>query len=134
MLFELWEQDGLNQRELAERLQITPAAMTKMIRRMKKVGFVVCQPEVQNHPAILPGFTPQGRVVFENVTFKYDSGESDPAEKDISFTAEPGHPVAVIGTTGAGKSSLVHLIPRLYDVTSGRVTINGQDIRDLNLA
>lgn len=53
--------------------------------------------------------------------------------KGVSFTAEPGQTVALIGTTGAGESSLVHLIPRFYDVASGRVTIDGRDVRDLDL-
>jgi ATP-binding cassette, subfamily B, multidrug efflux pump len=51
--------------------------------------------------------------------------------KGVSFTAEPGQTVALLGTTGAGKSSLVHLIPRFYDATSGRVTVDGVDVRDL---
>ncbi len=52
--------------------------------------------------------------------------------KGVSFVAEPGQTVALLGTTGAGKSSLVHLIPRFYDVTSGRVTIDGVDVRDMD--
>jgi ATP-binding cassette subfamily B protein len=52
--------------------------------------------------------------------------------KGVSFSAEPGQTVALLGTTGAGKSSLVHLIPRFYDVTSGRVTVDGVDVRDLD--
>ncbi len=76
--------------------------------------------------------SPQGRVAFENVTFCYDGDGGDPVLKGVSFTAEPGQTVALLGTTGAGKSSLVHLIPRFYDVTAGRVTVDGVDVRDLD--
>ncbi len=70
-----------------------------------------------------------GRVAFENVTFSYDGNGGDPVLKGITFNAEPGQTVAILGTTGAGKSSLVHLIPRFYDVRSGRVTVDGIDVR-----
>jgi ATP-binding cassette subfamily B multidrug efflux pump len=66
------------------------------------------------------------------VTFSYDGNGSDPVLKGVSFTAEPGQTVALLGTTGAGKSSLVHLIPRFYDVSSGRVLIDGEDVRNLD--
>ena len=64
--------------------------------------------------------------------FSYDGTDSDPVLKGVSFAAEPGQTVALLGTTGAGKSSLVHLIPRFYDVTAGRVTLDGVDVRDLD--
>lgn len=68
------------------------------------------------------------RVVFDDVTFSYgDSG--DAVLKDVSFVVEPGRTVAILGATGAGKSTLVKLIPRFYDVTSGSVTIDGVDVR-----
>ncbi|MGC9523136.1 MAG: ABC transporter ATP-binding protein [Anaerolineae bacterium] len=75
---------------------------------------------------------PRGKVAFENVTFAYDGEEHDPVLKGLSFTAEPGQTVAILGATGSGKSSLVHLIPRFYDVTGGRVTIDGVDVRDFD--
>ena len=74
-----------------------------------------------------------GRVVFENVTFSYDGDRAEPVLRDIHLVAEPGETVAILGATGAGKSSLVHLIPRFYDVTEGRITIDGTDVRDLSL-
>jgi ATP-binding cassette subfamily B protein len=92
------------------------------------------QPKVQNRPQALKNFQARGKVTFENVTFSYEGQEADSVLKGVSFSAEPGQTVALLGTTGAGKTSLVHLIPRFYDVTSGRVTIDGQDIRDLDLA
>jgi len=94
------------------------------------------EPSVQNKPNALKEFAPQGRVAFENVSFGYhsDGDKADAALHDISFVAEPGQSVALVGTTGSGKSSLVHLIPRFYDVDAGRVTIDGVDVRDLDQA
>ncbi len=89
-------------------------------------------PEVQNHPDARTEFAPQGRVAFENVSFSYDSDGRDPVLKNLNFVAEPGQTVAILGATGAGKSSLIHLIPRFYDVTEGRVTIDGVDVRDVD--
>jgi ATP-binding cassette subfamily B multidrug efflux pump len=74
-----------------------------------------------------------GKVVFENVSFRYPGAGGDPVLKNISFTANPGETVAILGATGVGKSSLVNLIPRLYDVTEGRVLIDGTDVRDIKL-
>jgi ATP-binding cassette subfamily B multidrug efflux pump len=92
------------------------------------------EPDMQDKPAALETFEPRGRVTFENVTFSYDSDGHDPVLKTINFTAEPGQTVAVLGATGSGKSSLIHLIPRFYDVTGGRVTIDGVDVRDVSEA
>jgi ATP-binding cassette subfamily B protein len=74
-----------------------------------------------------------GRVVFENVSFSYAQDERDPVLKGINLIAEPGETVAILGATGAGKSSLIHLIPRFYDVSEGRVSIDGFDVRDIRL-
>ena len=72
-----------------------------------------------------------GRVAFENVSFEYR--ERDTVLRDLSFVAEPGSRVAIAGATGSGKSALLSLIPRFYDPTSGRVTLDGHDLRDLPL-
>ena len=82
------------------------------------------------NPRPLPA--PRGRVAFENVTFSYNGDDRDPVLKQINLVAEPGQTVALLGATGSGKSSLVNLIPRFYDVTGGRVTIDGIDVRDLD--
>lgn len=74
----------------------------------------------------------QGIVAFEHVSFAYP-GADENALEDIDFVAKPGETTAIIGSTGCGKSSLVQLIPRLFDVTKGRITIDGKDIRDLDL-
>jgi ABC-type multidrug transport system fused ATPase/permease subunit len=76
----------------------------------------------------------QGRIVFENVSFAFrrPDGELDPpALKNINLTIEPGQQVGFLGATGAGKSALINLIPRFYDVTAGRITIDGVDVRDI---
>ncbi len=74
---------------------------------------------------------PQGKVEFRNVRFKYTaSGSGDDVLTDINFTAQPGQVLAVVGGTGVGKSSLVNLIPRFYDVTDGQVLLDGVDVRD----
>jgi ATP-binding cassette subfamily B multidrug efflux pump len=74
-----------------------------------------------------------GRVVFDHVTFSYDGANAEPVLKDVNLVAEPGESVAILGATGAGKSSLVGLIPRFYDVTEGRILLDGTDVRDLSL-
>ena len=75
----------------------------------------------------------QGKVEFEHVFFKYHADSNEYVLKDISFTVTPGETVAIIGATGSAKSTLVQLIPRLYDVTKGRVLIDGVEIRDYTL-
>jgi len=72
-----------------------------------------------------------GRVAFEDVSFRYHDADEDTLS-NISFTAEPGKTTAIIGGTGSGKSTLINLIPRLFDVTGGRVTVDGVDVRDLS--
>ncbi|MGB9666505.1 MAG: ABC transporter ATP-binding protein [Candidatus Cryosericum sp.] len=76
----------------------------------------------------------QGRVVFDHVSFGYGQDGGDAVLQDVSFAVEPGQTVAILGETGAGKTTLVNLIPRFYDVTDGRVTIDGVDVRDVTLS
>jgi ATP-binding cassette, subfamily B, multidrug efflux pump len=73
-----------------------------------------------------------GRIDFENVTFSYEGASGEPVLKNITFTCMPGETVGMIGSTGSGKSSLVGLIPRFYDVTAGKIKLNGQDISEIN--
>jgi len=117
---------------MVSQLVIQLARAEASARRILEV--LESQPRVQNRADALTDIQLQGRVAFENVTFSYGQEEGDQVLKGISFVAEPGETVAILGTTGAGKSSLVHLIPRFYDVTSGRVTIDGHDVRDLDMA
>ena len=72
----------------------------------------------------------RGEVVFDRVSFRYLGAEEDVLH-DLTFTAKPGQTTAIIGSTGSGKSTLVNLIPRFYDVTEGKITIDGVDIRDI---
>ncbi|MBP8990199.1 MAG: ABC transporter ATP-binding protein, partial [Clostridia bacterium] len=90
---------------------------------------VIVDPE---HPV---DFDPNARglVVFEHVYFRYPNAEAD-VLYDISLTARPGETTAIIGSTGCGKSTLVNLIPRFYDVTRGRVLVNGVDVRSVRQA
>lgn len=71
-----------------------------------------------------------GRVEYKNVSYRYKMGSGDPALEDISFTAEPGQTIGILGETGSGKSTLVNLLPRLYDVTEGQILVDGVDVRD----
>lgn len=75
----------------------------------------------------------KGRVEFKNVSFRYNNAD-DCVLSDISFVAEPGKTTAFIGSTGSGKSTLINLIPRFYDVTEGKITIDGTDIRSVSLS
>lgn len=88
--------------------------------------------EVEEKADAVPLPPIKGRVVFEEVSFRYVGGQEDVIH-DLSFVAEPGETVAILGQTGAGKSSIINLIPRFYDVTSGRVRIDGYDVRDVTL-
>ena len=72
-------------------------------------------------------------VEFDHVNFSYNDTDPEPVLKDITFTAKPGQRVGIIGNTGSGKSTLVSLIPRLYDVTDGAVRIGGVDVRDMDM-
>lgn len=75
-----------------------------------------------------------GYVTFENVTFAYPGHAESPVIRNVSFTAKPGETVAFIGSTGSGKSTLIQLIPRFYDVSEGRVLVDGVDVRDMSMA
>ncbi len=87
------------------------------------------EPDLQDKADAQDLGTIQGRVEFDHVYFAYDP--KDMVLKDVSFTAEPGQTIAVVGQTGAGKTTIANLIPRFYDVASGRILIDGQNIADV---
>jgi ATP-binding cassette subfamily B protein len=88
--------------------------------------------DVENKPGAIELPRVEGRVVFENVTFRYfESGE--PVLKSINLSAEPGQTVALLGSTGSGKTTIINLIPRFYDVSEGRVLVGGHDVRDVTI-
>jgi ATP-binding cassette subfamily B multidrug efflux pump len=89
--------------------------------------------EVQNRPQARALPTVAGRVAFEDVCFSYNHGCDELVLDGVNLIAEPGQTVAILGATGSGKSSLIHLIPRFYDVERGRVTLDGVDVRDMPL-
>jgi ATP-binding cassette subfamily B multidrug efflux pump len=99
-------------------------------RRVNEVLEAV--PEVQDVPdaLVLPDRT-QGKIVFENVAFHYNGSSDLAVLEGINLVAEPGETVAILGATGAGKSTLINLVPRFYDVSAGRVLVDGIDIRQI---
>ncbi len=90
------------------------------------------QSEVTDRPGAVTLPPIKGRVAFEDVSFRYIGSERDTLSH-VSFVAEPGQTVAIVGATGSGKSTIINLIPRFYDVTDGRVTVDGYDVRDVTL-
>jgi ATP-binding cassette subfamily B protein len=89
------------------------------------------EPHVRNLPSAKPAHPFFGAVRFENVTFAYESGKA--ILQNVSFEAQPGQQIAVVGASGGGKSTLISLILRLYDPNSGRILIDGQDLREYTL-
>ena len=88
--------------------------------------------EIKDRPQAVPFHTCGGRITFENVSFRYP-GATTEALKGVSFETKPNELIAIIGMTGSGKSTIMNLIPRFYDVTAGAVRIDGRDVRDLQL-
>ena len=90
------------------------------------------QNDVEDKPGALELEEIEGHVQFDNVTFRYFQ-HGEPVLQNISFTAEPGQTIALLGSTGSGKSTIINLIPRFYDATEGRVLVSRHDVRDLKL-
>lgn len=107
--------------------------MPRAIVSAKRVGEALkCDISIKDKPNAIKAENIKGVVEFKNVDFKYNKGEEE-ALSNISFVARPGQTTAIIGSTGSGKSTLIGLIPRLYDATEGTVTIDGTDVRDFTL-
>ncbi len=100
-------------------------------RRIGEVLDTVSDVQPAANPLRLPADM-EAKVEFRNLSFHYDGAESGEVLKNISFTAQPGEMVAILGATGAGKSTLINLIPRFYDASSGQVLIGGMDVKELD--
>jgi ATP-binding cassette, subfamily B, multidrug efflux pump len=90
------------------------------------------EPAIKDRPGAIDLRPMRGEVTFEGVSFAYAGAKRD-ALTDVSFTARPGETIALLGPTGSGKSTIINLLPRFYDVTGGRILVDGHDIRDLTL-
>lgn len=95
------------------------------------------EPDVKKSDKVIPMTEMKGKVKFHNVSMSYLDEDGVPNKipviKNINFTAEPGEMIAILGATGSGKSTLINLIPRFYDVTDGKITIDGVDVRNINI-
>ncbi|WP_110930872.1 ABC transporter ATP-binding protein [Paenibacillus bouchesdurhonensis] len=105
-----------------------PRASASAVRINEVLDMV---PVINDAKTAAPATGPKGHVEFQNVSFSYPGAEK-PAIQNISFAARPGEVTAIIGGTGSGKSTLINLIPRFYDVEGGRVLVNGVDVRDMS--
>ncbi len=98
---------------------------------IRVLDLIDSRPEVQEAPDARPLAPGPGRIELDRVTFGYDPG--DPVLRDFSLTVEPGETLALVGASGSGKSTVSQLLPRFYDVQSGAVRIDGQDVREVTL-
>ncbi len=112
---------------LAAQISRAAASAQRVFELLDTASEVTDAPDAVTLPTI------SGRVEFKNVVFRY-AGTEKPQLRGVTFTIEPGQTVALLGTTGAGKSTIINLIPRFYDVTSGQVLIDGHDVRHVALS
>jgi ATP-binding cassette subfamily B protein len=115
--------------DLSEKFNILQAAMASSERIFTLLDTPV-EVTAPAHPVRLPAV--RGRVAFEDVSFAYNPGQW--VLRDVDFVVEPGRSVAIVGATGAGKTTIISLLARFYDVPQGRVTLDGVDVRDLDPA
>jgi ABC-type multidrug transport system fused ATPase/permease subunit len=117
-------------------------AFGKLYASLERINDLIeMEPEVHDKPSAIPAPRFRGKIEFQNVVFSYPSmeaskkadGKSRPTLNRLSFTIQPGQVIAVVGHTGAGKSTIAQLIPRLYDPNEGQILIDGRDIRDYTL-
>jgi ATP-binding cassette subfamily B protein len=129
---------GLIITPLALLAQVMPMVLRGDVSAQRIIDAYDAEPTIRepDEPVAVDRSEVRGRVVFENVSFAFrrsDGAYDPPALKNIDLTIEPGQQVGFLGATGSGKSALVNLIPRFYDVTAGRITIDGVDVRDVPL-
>jgi ATP-binding cassette subfamily B protein len=115
--------------DMSEKFNVLQGAMASSERIFQLLDTPV---QVQSPAAPVRRPTGPGRIAFENVTFSYVEGE--PVLRDVSFVVEPGQRLAIVGATGSGKTTIINLLLRFYDVQQGRITVDGVDIRELDLA
>ena len=116
-------------RELAQRYNTFQATMTSCERIF---ALLDTEPDLADRPSALPIGPIRGEVDFEHVGFRYKDDE--PVLEDVSIHAAPGDRIALVGETGAGKSTVIRLLARFFDVSAGSVRVDGQDVRDITLA
>ncbi|MFH1135318.1 MAG: ABC transporter ATP-binding protein [Pseudomonadota bacterium] len=116
-------------RDVAEKYNILQSAMASLERifNLMDQDFTLAQPDRPR--AVPPG---PGEIEFKDVSFEYNPG--DPVLRNVSFRIEPGSTLAIVGATGAGKTSIINLLLRFYDPSAGRVLVDGVDVRELDLA
>jgi len=115
------------------RLGNLSAMISRTISSGKRIFEVMdTESDVQDRPGAIPLENALGSVAFKNVSFSYN--QRSPVLNDVSFAVQPGQLVALLGGSGSGKTTVVNLISRFYDVTSGSIAIDGKDIRDITLA
>lgn len=105
-------------------------AKVSLDRVMEILGTV---PDISDPESPLLPEDAKGRVEYRNVSYRYQLGSGDPVLENVSFIAEPGQTIGILGETGSGKSTLVNLLPRLYDVTEGQILLDGIDVRNYRI-
>ena len=115
-------------REIAEKYNILQAAMASSERVFRILDTA---PDIADRPDPVPAPSLRGEVEFDHVSFSYDG--KTPVLEDLSFRLEPGRSLAIVGITGAGKSTIINLLLRFYEPTAGTIRIDGRDIRDYDL-
>ncbi|MDN4595057.1 ABC transporter ATP-binding protein [Polycladomyces subterraneus] len=116
------------------RLVNASTTLTQALASMDRVFELMDEPyEITDRPDAVPLSRAEGRIRFENVTFRYHE-HANPVLTAVDLTIEPGQTVALVGPSGGGKSTIVSLIPRFYDVQTGSVSVDGRDVRDWTLA